>query len=71
MHDDTVAAWVGLVLFVVSIAATCLVMDFRKERSHESLGSKGYACFANKTCRTGLKCVTADGLQEPGICVKP
>lgn len=37
--------------------------------SHVALGSKGYACFANHTCRENLACLHADGL-EPGICVQ-
>lgn len=45
------------------------VESCRRDRGHRLLGSHGHACFDNSTCREGLTCLRADGI-EP-TCVKP
>lgn len=32
-------------------------------------GTEGHVCFANHTCRDGMKCITGEGMED-GVCVK-
>ena len=58
-----------LVLFLVIVVYVSTVCWFWN--GHNQLGSKGHTCFANTTCRTGLRCFKSEGLNPDGVCVKP
>lgn len=70
MDDDflSVVFLVGVFLFGLFIGLVFFGRD-SLEASHKALGSYGHACFANHTCRDGLRCLHGDGA-EPGTCVK-
>jgi hypothetical protein len=68
VSDDNIGSVVVSVLLFVFFAGVA-VESCRSDIGHEKLGSHGHSCFANHTCRDGLRCLRADGI-EP-TCVKP
>lgn len=69
-EDESTALWIGILIgALASMMFTSIVWKARLEIGHDYLGSKGHACFANNTCREGLRCLVADGIQP--TCVKP
>lgn len=67
--SDHSAEMVASVLILVVFFSGLALGDCNSRHGHEQLGSKGHSCFANKTCREGLRCLSADGLDP--TCVKP
>lgn len=71
MSDEGKIFWVGAFLASVFWIAMfrLIVIPGVNDDSHRELGSYTHACFANNTCREGLRCLHAVG-HEPGTCVK-
>ncbi len=63
-YEDVV---VGVSCLIIGVFVGLAIGDYAKYNSHLALGSKGYSCFANNTCRENLKCIMPDGIKP--VCV--
>jgi hypothetical protein len=67
-EDEGGALFFGVMFgLLFGIVGTGILTGLANQSGHRQLGSSGYVCFANHTCRDGLRCIVVDGHPD-GIC---